>query len=317
MKSPWPSGNAMTYESTALVESRSGAGVTFTVAKMSFARRVELMRRVRELAGRLEFLEAGAEPGGKMDAALLRAEIDRLYLAVGAEGAFRGWTWTGAAATPELLAESGAGGPLSRGPRRRCCAETGLNEEAAKKLLVAFHFHFANQAGWKCDDCRRTGLENKRRCGWAGLGGDESGAPGVGAAAGMDDHLPAIVRHSAESQALVEEFLVAAAPGRALRFEELSAKQVEAFRDFGEGTARRKETMANTTQDTLYEIFRRRWPASRAVAGTGRRPSRTAKRASRGRSALRPGRSAGARSPEAGSAPGGSTARADRRRWCS
>ena len=36
-----------------------------------------------------------------------------------------------------------------------------------KKLIVAFHFHlFSNQAGWKCDECRRAGLDVKRRCGW-------------------------------------------------------------------------------------------------------------------------------------------------------
>jgi len=23
-----------------------------------------------------------------------------------------------------------------------------------------------NQAAWKCDDCRKSGLERKRRCGW-------------------------------------------------------------------------------------------------------------------------------------------------------
>jgi hypothetical protein len=35
-----------------------------------------------------------------------------------------------------------------------------------KKLRVAFHFQFANQAGWKCDECRKNGLEERRRCGW-------------------------------------------------------------------------------------------------------------------------------------------------------
>jgi hypothetical protein len=35
-----------------------------------------------------------------------------------------------------------------------------------KKLIVAFHFHSASQAGWKCEQCRRQGLEEKRRCGW-------------------------------------------------------------------------------------------------------------------------------------------------------
>lgn len=35
-----------------------------------------------------------------------------------------------------------------------------------KKLIIAFHFQFANQAAWKCDACRKSGLERKRRCGW-------------------------------------------------------------------------------------------------------------------------------------------------------
>ena len=32
--------------------------------------------------------------------------------------------------------------------------------------MVAFHFYRTSQAGWKCDQCRRQGLEEKRRCGW-------------------------------------------------------------------------------------------------------------------------------------------------------
>ena len=35
-----------------------------------------------------------------------------------------------------------------------------------KKLTVAFHFLSGNQAGWKCESCRRQGLEGTRRCGW-------------------------------------------------------------------------------------------------------------------------------------------------------
>ena len=34
-----------------------------------------------------------------------------------------------------------------------------------KKLIAAFHFQFTNQAGWKCGDCRKQGLEQKRGCG--------------------------------------------------------------------------------------------------------------------------------------------------------
>ena len=35
-----------------------------------------------------------------------------------------------------------------------------------KKLTVALHFQFSNQAGWECATCRKAGLEMKRRCGW-------------------------------------------------------------------------------------------------------------------------------------------------------
>jgi hypothetical protein len=35
-----------------------------------------------------------------------------------------------------------------------------------KKLIVAFHFQFANRAGWNCYECRKHGLETKRRCGF-------------------------------------------------------------------------------------------------------------------------------------------------------
>lgn len=36
----------------------------------------------------------------------------------------------------------------------------------AKKLIVAFHFFRTEQAGWKCDACRKQGLEKRRRCGF-------------------------------------------------------------------------------------------------------------------------------------------------------
>src|SRR5436189_2906976 len=96
----------MTYESAVEVESKIAPGVRFTVAKMSFGRRMELMRRIRELGRRMEFFEAGQQPGEKMDAALLRAEIDRLYLTWGLR-AVSGLVLDGGHADPELLAEAG------------------------------------------------------------------------------------------------------------------------------------------------------------------------------------------------------------------
>ena len=73
MKLPWRSDKGKRgewkaggdYASEAVVESRVVPGVTFTIAKMSFARRVELVRRVRELARRTEFLAASGEPATK------------------------------------------------------------------------------------------------------------------------------------------------------------------------------------------------------------------------------------------------------------
>jgi hypothetical protein len=120
----------MTYESVAVLESKVAPGVTFSVARMSFGRRVELMRKVRELARRVEFLEAGQEPGDRMDAALVQAEIDRVYLAWGLKGV-AGLAVDGVEATPESLAEAGPE-ELFREALEAVRAETGLNEAERK-----------------------------------------------------------------------------------------------------------------------------------------------------------------------------------------
>ena len=46
-----------------------------------------------------------------------------------------------------------------------------FKRERNKKLIVAFHFLRAEaaageRAGWKCEPCRRLGLERRRRCGF-------------------------------------------------------------------------------------------------------------------------------------------------------
>ena len=120
----------MSYDSVVVVESRVAEGVRFDIARISFGRRVELMRRVRELARKMEFLEAGNAPGERMDAALLQAEIDRLYLTWGLRGV-SGLDLDGAPATPEALAESGPEG-LFREALAAIRAETGLTEEQRK-----------------------------------------------------------------------------------------------------------------------------------------------------------------------------------------
>jgi len=120
----------MKYESVAIVPSQVAQGVSFTVAKMSHGRRVELMQRIRELAGRLEFLQAGNAPEDKMDAALLDAQINRLYLTWGLV-AVSGLTLDGVEATPEMLAECGPE-ELFREALAAVRAQTGLDEEERK-----------------------------------------------------------------------------------------------------------------------------------------------------------------------------------------
>ena len=139
MKFPWHSDNKKkaadgvaggSYRSESVVESRTVPGVSFTIAKMSFGRRVELMRRVRELAKRTEFLAASEEAGEKMDSALLHAEIERLYVMWGVT-AVSGLTVDGSMAGPELLAEAGPE-ELFREALAAVRRETGLNEEERK-----------------------------------------------------------------------------------------------------------------------------------------------------------------------------------------
>ena len=96
----------MKYESQKVVDSGTTPGVQYTIVKMSFARRLDLMRKIRELARSLEYLEAGDKPSDKMDAAVARAEVDKLWVAWGLR-AVSGLELDGAAATPESLAESG------------------------------------------------------------------------------------------------------------------------------------------------------------------------------------------------------------------
>jgi hypothetical protein len=120
----------MTYESIAEVPSKAAPGVTFAIAKMSFTRRLELMRKVRELARRVEFLEAGKEPPEQMDAVLLQAEIDRLYLGWGLRS-ISGLELDGIPATPESLADHGPEA-LFREALAAVRQETGLNASERK-----------------------------------------------------------------------------------------------------------------------------------------------------------------------------------------
>lgn len=105
-------------------------GVEFVIVRMTFGRRLELMKRVRDLAVRIEYFEAARDEKNRMESSLLGAEMDRLYLAWGLEE-IRGLEIDSAAATPESFAELGPE-PLVYEALAAIRAECGLSEAERK-----------------------------------------------------------------------------------------------------------------------------------------------------------------------------------------
>jgi len=139
------SDDAVRYESALRVESATTPGVRFTIRKISFGRRTELLRRVRELTRKVEFLEAGQRSrpeghatdvvfgealGERAEAALLGREADRVYLEWGLVSV-EGLEIDGEAATLEGLIASGPE-PLCDEILRAIQAECGLSAEERK-----------------------------------------------------------------------------------------------------------------------------------------------------------------------------------------
>jgi len=120
----------MNYESNVSHTSKVIDGVGFTIARMSFGRRIELTRRIRELSSKAEFLEAGEDVREKIEAGLLNQEIQKLYLEWGLRQ-ISGLEIDGREATCGLL--------VSDGPEELCReivaairAECGLSAEERK-----------------------------------------------------------------------------------------------------------------------------------------------------------------------------------------
>jgi hypothetical protein len=107
---------------------------------MSFGRRLELTRRVRELLGRLRFTAAGeGDSQEQAEAALLGGEIDREYLSWGLD-AVEGLAIDGAPATAEGLIERGPE-ELVREALEAVRREAGLNEDERKNSESHFTLH--------------------------------------------------------------------------------------------------------------------------------------------------------------------------------
>ena len=68
------------YESMIVIASKALPGVSYAIRRVSFGRRIELSRQIRELARKAEFLEAGTELHEKIEANILAQEIDGMYL---------------------------------------------------------------------------------------------------------------------------------------------------------------------------------------------------------------------------------------------
>jgi hypothetical protein len=97
---------------------------------VSVARRIDLAKRIRETARGLEFLEAGTSAMDQVDAAVLRVEMDRVYLDWALEE-IEGLEIDHQPATPELAIERG---PLDLAEEmlRRIKSECGLNQAERK-----------------------------------------------------------------------------------------------------------------------------------------------------------------------------------------
>jgi hypothetical protein len=118
------------WNSRKTVVSTARPGVEFVVLRMTFGRRIELMRRVRDLAARLEYFEAGRDARNGMEASLLGAEIDQLYIRWGLAD-IRGLELDGEPATPESLIERGPEDLLLEA-LEAVKAECGLTENERK-----------------------------------------------------------------------------------------------------------------------------------------------------------------------------------------
>jgi hypothetical protein len=120
----------MQYLSERTIGSGSIPGVEFTISRMSLGRRLDLIRRVRELGQRLEFHQAGESVADRIKGAVLAAEIDQLYYDWGMLR-ISGLEIDGEIASPKLLWSYGPE-PLVHEIVQAIKHECGLSEEERK-----------------------------------------------------------------------------------------------------------------------------------------------------------------------------------------
>jgi hypothetical protein len=122
------------WESRVWFDSEAMDGVRYEIVRISFGRRIELARRIREIGRRMEYLEAGGklENGARetLEATVLSAEIDRAYLEWGLVSV-EGLEIDGEAATPEAVVDRG---PVELAVEilGRIKSECGMSEDERK-----------------------------------------------------------------------------------------------------------------------------------------------------------------------------------------
>jgi hypothetical protein len=124
------SGEIVHYESTVRRDSAQYPGVGYSIHRMSFGRRSELLRHIREIGRKAEFLEASRDFKDKIEASLVGSEIDALYLRWGLREV-SGLEIDGEPATHESLLERGPEN-LVREILASIKAECGLNRDEVK-----------------------------------------------------------------------------------------------------------------------------------------------------------------------------------------
>lgn len=118
------------WESRVWFDAAAIEGVRYEIVRVSFGRRIELARRIREIGRKMEYLEAGSDAREKLEATVLSAEIDRAYLEWGLVSV-EGLEIDGAAATPETLVERGPV-ELAMEILGRIKSECGMTEDERK-----------------------------------------------------------------------------------------------------------------------------------------------------------------------------------------
>src|SRR5581483_6248240 len=144
-----------------------------------------------------------------------------------------------------------SGIPIQGSPDGRKTRD-GPDRVRKKKLIVAFHFQFSNQAGWKCDTCRQSGMDKARRCGWQKSTGEPPSRPVWVRRELVLFECPRSYI-TADSECLVEDFLVRRRVG-GTRFCELSARQVEAFVILEKALVEELQNGQRSTEPTAHQL---------------------------------------------------------------